>query len=777
MMTKNKVFVIMIVLISLMTLTSAFAADANPFANITSGIISQVGGAISGTVGGLVQGGANVFFGLNTNSSAVNALQSAGLGYLGYMYKVDELNKNYEAYKNQTGTGLVKYISITGFTWQDAKDKGFILGKENLIEDYDLIGAVLLPIQKLEIPITNPKDNPKTGEYDTILKVNYDKSQYEQNQGMQGFDAEKGDSIDSQFVKITADNISIGEVKHDTENFKIMINSMQPSLLTEQDKNRYSLECVLGNQTGNTGKTAKPKISYDWKYSNITANYCDANKTDTYCDSTQFLISVIDRLNEIKEIFNAPTDTEVKLPVLEGGSELSLLLRDSNSADKTALLNLLHFKVNLMRDGFTKDFFNDFDYYYRSIAFAQTKTNYTDPEKGYWKYITSAPDNFKIVSQDNQEAEEYLLDEPGIYQADIIIEFPVQAKTADIFFKDDVNVSTKISVVLSKTADALPYSLFYLLPIDGLIGIDPTTSEPKRIGYGTNFEGEIINVSQSGESIKTISSKQGQARITLKVKTESDFQKVNSMMDSRGRLAQLEFDEASNTMNLIYSPNYANPVIINIKKENKGNAFAFYNVAITNSDKVETGGSTNITSNWLTEWVGAGLKCKWFTGEWANEKFNPALDMRGIASDCATPREAVELTGTFGIEECGIQDSTYLGNAFLKTIFFIPDNYLGVLKTSASSDSARFIVPATNDVKYTDAEMVSFNGSSSVNAISGLLDGISESKFCIGGSDSKQNIFWNPQSIWTKLADIENKLSDSASGITINGKANQSCIK
>ncbi len=68
--------------------------------------------------------------------------------------------------------------------------------------------------------------------------------------------------------------------------------------------NFETFECKAGALRGVTGKGANPKIKLDWDWDKIKVDSCDANNPETfYCDSTQFSISLVKRLNKLKEFF------------------------------------------------------------------------------------------------------------------------------------------------------------------------------------------------------------------------------------------------------------------------------------------------------------------------------------------------------------------------------------------------------------------------------------------------------------------------------------------
>ncbi len=58
--------------------------------------------------------------------------------------------------------------------------------------------------------------------------------------------------------------------------------------------------CESGIEIGRTGKGALPKVKFDWKWSGIAANQCDAsNDNYVYCDAAQFTIELNKKLNAL----------------------------------------------------------------------------------------------------------------------------------------------------------------------------------------------------------------------------------------------------------------------------------------------------------------------------------------------------------------------------------------------------------------------------------------------------------------------------------------------
>lgn len=116
-----------------------------------------------------------------------------------------------------------------------------------------------------------------------------------------------------------------------------------------------------GNVIGFTGEDAKPKVDYEWE--NLTENYCSPDNNDEairYCDSTQFLISGLKRLDKVQDIFKSI---------------------DKPSCPYKQPYNSLEKEIFVSNDNYKLDFINleNTDELYLSITYKEFLNSQEDP--------------------------------------------------------------------------------------------------------------------------------------------------------------------------------------------------------------------------------------------------------------------------------------------------------------------------------------------------------------------------------------------------------------
>ncbi len=103
---------------------------------------------------------------------------------------------------------------------------------------------------------------------------------------------------------ITIDNGILGDDYKSS--FRVAFKNSKPESI---EYGNPGLPCTdaSGNVIGFTGENAKPKVDYTWD--DLNENFCseldDNNNLQRYCDSTQFLISALERLNNANSKINS----------------------------------------------------------------------------------------------------------------------------------------------------------------------------------------------------------------------------------------------------------------------------------------------------------------------------------------------------------------------------------------------------------------------------------------------------------------------------------------
>ncbi|MFH1234468.1 MAG: PKD domain-containing protein, partial [Candidatus Diapherotrites archaeon] len=168
-----------------------------------------------------------------------------------------------------------------------------------------------------------------------------------------------------------------------------------------------------GDVYGATGKSAAPRVLFDWSFTAgesepVAINQCDkkASGEFVYCDATQFMIELLKKLHKI------------------------------DAAGGTGAAALTEFQAYLMPDGFSEDFRKDFENYYKN-AFFSTPSWFGSPSSPWSEYIT----NFERLKFEPAD-----IAEPGLYRVKLEFSF----EKGDYEFFDGGTPIAKIVVKMEK---------------------------------------------------------------------------------------------------------------------------------------------------------------------------------------------------------------------------------------------------------------------------------------------------------------------------------------
>ncbi len=400
-------------------------------------------------------------------------------------------------------------------------------------------------------------------------------------------------------------------------------------------------------------------------------------------------------------------------------------------------MKLSNFKALLIRDGYTKDFRNDFDEFCENDFFG-TPAYYSTEGGGLSQYFT----NNDLMSFKSYFIERNNFIPEGKYQVNI-----------DIVYKDDSwslfregEPNATIEVELSRLDTPRPNSPFYYMPFDGLVGVK---TENGRQGYGVNFREESpatlkINNDPSqliySSTIAHSSPVQGGWVYTNRI---DDFRTLNNTR--RGVILDVvrNPDLEETTINL--SPSKATPIILKVSGGKSDKAFAFYSVTVD--------GEPQQVGSYLTTWTGIGKHCYDFEDNEMTETYQETPDLHGGVgmTECAGSFS----TSSYGLEWCNIKRK---GNVFLKTMFFTPLESESILKAVEGMDSMSFISPSSNATNQ-----VYLNGivSQNIESIESILQLVEAGEVCVTGygNEVRTTFFWNPEKV------LENTLGETMESV------------
>jgi len=290
-----------------------------------------------------------------------------------------------------------------------------------------------------------------------------------------------------------------------------------------------------------SGEGAVPKVLYYWGKSNTDISWSgtedkmscisDNSEYDTtkkfYCDSSQMLLSVINRVN-------------------------------NTNCDKTNYPNCeTNYYIYLMEDGVSTDLLSDF--------INDNKFTSGIDNTAVITYITNLFNDGKFTIFKNKT-------EPGMYKVTVT---------------NINNVKLDINLELLKSLPASQRSIFYYLPIDGTLGY----VDGDRVGYGTAVDyqeptGNLIPFYLDTEQIYLIDSNSNSSPINISAINYAN-EEINSpyfqrLQETDGKLFSLSLQGAANglkALDLTFSPTVPVPVYSRIGCPEKNS----FNYAIKDS--------------------------------------------------------------------------------------------------------------------------------------------------------------------------------------------------
>ena len=309
--------------------------------------------------------------------------------------------------------------------------------------------------------------------------------------------------------------------------------------------------CYANDGTeGFTGETFVPKLLFNWDWTNISLNQCDSTNWDhTYCDATQFTISLFKKLNEIENLIKI-NDTTI-LP------------------EKTT------FYSYLIKDNYSKEFLDDYKTHYSS-QFLNAGTTFDKLQK----FIVDDKLKFETRLADDTISTNTLIPYGGLYRVEINIDM-INKNLYSLFNGEDPNAN--ITIRLAPINKAPNYNPFYELPFNGSVN-----NSDNRNGYGVSITGNDLELNTSANSTEYPGA--------LRNITHDSI----STLDDLDKGTVLIFD--NNDDRLITMPSQPTPVAM-IVSSSTGDVDAEYKLK-------GTGSTDSLMQNWnLTESTIGGASC------------------------------------------------------------------------------------------------------------------------------------------------------------------------
>lgn len=473
---------------------------------------------------------------------------------------------------------------------------------------------------------------------------------------------------------------------------------------TEKQEKIFQVK-LIGNPTncystdgtpGFTGPEFVPRLLFNWSPSIITYDQCDSlNPNYTYCDATQFTLSLFKRLAKINDLKILGGNKEAEIPKLTG------------------------FYAYLVKDNYNSAFLSDFDTYYSSVPFTGIIFNSTENSKGYDQFISQNMLNFKIKT-DGVVENRSNLSKGGLYRVEIDLNY-INENVNRLL--DDNTPNANVTVTVGLVNEAKDYNPFYETPFDGEVGKNGGTLI--RDGYGASVnQNQSLQLYQDGPTITTY---QGNPLTNINLLTTNSLSELDKQI-------VLAYD--NNTKQMNFYPSQPTPVLMTITSNggavNAEYLMSGFGVPATMQKKWTLLSSTILKNGCLDF---EGNKKVFFTDQQINGK-------RVISWPNGQKKGTLELVTTFfnpPVKSSGITmvETTQLNSVKLNTSKKVP--------SLTSIQNVKLIL------KYFDDQ-----GIQDYTTLKGIFDRISNKQMCMSqNSANKLTVWWNPDYLEKIQAEID----------------------
>ena len=415
---------------------------------------------------------------------------------------------------------------------------------------------------------------------------------------------------------------------------------------------------------------------------------------------------------------------------------------DSWSSSKAEqVLSYIKFNTHLIKDGYTTDFQKDFDEYALTKAFFDPPQWYVEADSVGEILRNTDAFEFEYPGSPNAPLS------AGKYSAEINIEF----NNAEWEFFKDGEPDVTVTVRFVKLASPAPDSPFYYLPFDGQIGLDTVNG---RQGYGVNYRQESMETIKINDSssqpvfTSNIASSTPVFGSWIKSSLNESFVVLNKTR--RGIL--LDVRANPNETDLVFSPSYATPVMMEVERSQGEDAYGFYTVEVGKTPQ------SNMAS--MLPWSGIGFNCKDFKDKPVIEAFRNTLDVHGIETQCA--RLGANDITSYGVEWCNPVEN---GIVTLESVVFTPQSVISTMERSTYADDMTLIGPGGRASKLTLGGTTVTN--QRIDSVEDIFRLMSQEKVCVIGAGNKisSQFFWNPKEILESLSEAR----EHAESVCITG--------
>ena len=497
------------------------------------------------------------------------------------------------------------------------------------------------------------------------------------------------------------------------------------------------LETCMGYSglRGLTGKSAMPRVLFNWDWGVIDLNSCDVGNPDyIYCDPTQFSIELTKKLEKIRQLAEEDFIGNIQ--------EIQLLRQ---------------FNAYLIGDALNPDFRNDFEDYYANRVFFGEFTSFEYPWGEYFK------DSLRLVFDTGPgSGNKY---NSGIYSVFIDFEFDDPAEQYK-FFLDSEPVGT-ITVYLEKQENPLTDSPFYFLPFNGEVGIkDDLTFD--RVGYGLKFnnnDNPIVIQSLVGGSPPILDTSSDNGEKVVETNQDADFESLN--IKNRGIVLSVTNATDTEDATMSFYPSIAMPILMALIPESDKSEAYYY---LTGFDA----GVISSDQGYMSLWTGTGSSmgqnpaaCLDFYGD---PLFWRAPDISAPSNGCASSTYVPQRgNNSFGFYYDPAQDGQQL---YFESIFYTPHGS-GIKLYKTCPNNTMFYSPFETSAASGQAErrpisLASESSNLRIATVANMIDLINAEYICVSESLEGSIFWWNPQKLLGDLNSVKQ-------GIDPNWDADLAC--
>jgi len=548
-------------------------------------------------------------------------------------------------------------------------------------------------------------------------------------------------NLDEEVSKMYVEDVAKNETKRGFESFVLLLKNINP---LEENLSIPQYNCFGPNGlTGTTGKEAMPKVQYSWAWNDFgkinyvsgdTGRYEDLcsktlNDDYIYCDATQFTQTLFARLNEYDKYAS----------VLENKGISTTAELDLESAEEKRIFTLLTYKAFLMKDGFTKDFLEDFEEYATQKAFLNIDEM---TKEKISQLIANNKLVFRPLSGESTNTEGYKLPYAGYYNVTIELQFN-ETSNYDLFENQSILNSNLDKIVIYFELISQENNPFYNMPLDATVGVNDQ-GIIDRIGYGVDYSGDAIwfkNSPVDGILLEPTLRSNSTPIVSLNMAVEQDVDTLNGAM--RGTILRIVPKATSFgvTYDLTRYLSVPASVDLTLNKETDGDAYAFYTISFNNEGPFTAGNSFIL---WSLICKDDSFNCESFSGLKPTDEMY-VQDIIGASSKAPVGQLKGKAYGLFWDKDSIIKDNAHT-NATYRGLLYMPEIY--------SQGSLDIVVASDKVVNSRGLSVTSLTFNKAPYAepkadIQGLINQIEQENICVTFESGNAGIrfWWNPAKV------------------------------